>query len=310
MKIAAGNKAVLSLFCLLAGVVFLFTSATARAVSLSPLTFEINVKPGETLSNFVTVFNNDSVKQSYAAEAQDFSAVGETGNVVIDNDAPKQVSAKQWIAFDPQTFEVEPGQSKDIRFTLNVPLDADPGGKYTSLLIGIAPGAVSGSGVGIASKVASLLLIRVAGDVTEKISVQSFDTRPFVETGPINFTLRLKNEGTVHLKPAGFIYVKDWTGREVQKLSLPQQRVIPGTIRAIEIVWDKKWLLGKYTANFAGIYGAANDPLLASVSFWVIPWKLISYVLLGLIIIGLILWLMRKRLLLALKILFKGETHN
>jgi hypothetical protein len=310
MMIVREKKGSLLLLCLVSLAGFLLWFGLASAVSLSPLTFEINVNKGEAVSNYITVFNNEAGKQSYILEAEDFSAVGETGNVVIDRDAPKQVSAKQWITFEPQSFEVDAGQSRDIQFTLHVPLDADPGGKYTSLLVSSAPTAAIGGGVGIASKVASLLLIRVAGDITEKVTVQSFDAPAFSESGPVDLTLRLKNEGTVHLKPAGYVFIKNWSGGETDKIAVPQERIIPGTTRATKVTWNSKWLFGKYTANFTGIYGAANDPLTASVSFWVIPWKLIGSVLLGLFLIGFIFWMMRRRLGLALKILFKGQVQG
>lgn len=307
MKTSGPARTAALLFCFVLGIAFLFTPP-AHAVSLSPLTFELNVNPGDTVTNTVTVTNNDSTKQSYVLEAEDFSAVGEQGNVVIDNDAPKQMSAKQWLSFDPKTIEVEPNKSVDVKFTLKVPTDADPGGKYSSILVSSSPGVPGVSGVGLAYKVASLLLIRVSGTVIEKISVQSFDTQPFIEYGPVKFGLRLKNEGTIHLKPAGFIFIKDWRGEEVAKITLPQQRIIPGSIRALDVTWDAKWLFGQYTANFSGIYGSGNEPLTASVSFWVIPWKLLGSILLGLIIIGFIAWKLRRRIALALKILFRGSA--
>lgn len=310
MKLVDFGGSVVTLLCLVLVAVFLWPLQNVSAVSLSPLTFEINVNPGEVVSNYITVFNNEASKQSYILEAEDFSAVGELGNVVIDKDAPKQVSAKQWLTFAPQSFDVDPGKSRDIQFTLHVPLDADPGGKYTSVLVSTAPTSQGVSGVGIASKVASLLLIRVAGNVTEKITVQSFDAPAFSEGGPIDFTLRLKNEGTVHLKPVGFVFIKNWSGGETDKVAIPQERIIPGTTRATKITWNSKWLFGKYTANFTGIYGSVNDPLSASVSFWVIPWKLLGSILLGLLIIIFLFWIMRRRLGLALKILLMGQPHS
>lgn len=307
VKLGIPKKSLLGI-SLLVGTSFFCFINYAQAVSISPLTFDISVNPGETVTNYITVFNNDNFKGAYVAEAEDFSAVGEQGNVVIEKDAPAAISAKKWLSFEPETFEVESGGSKDIKFTLSVPLNADPGGKYSSILISSGPKTSEPGTVSLATKVASLLLIRVAGSVTEKLTVQSLEAPNFSEFGPINLVLKIKNEGTVHLKPAGFIVIKDWTGREVEKLSLPQQRIIPGTIRAIDTPWKASWLFGKYTANFAGIYGLANDSLSASVSFWIIPWKMMSYAFLGLIILGLILWSMRKRLLSAIKIILKGEA--
>lgn len=293
---------------LMAGAVFLLSAHFVSAVSISPLTFDISVNPGEVVTNYITVSNNDSGKGMYTVEAEDFTAVGDQGSVILDRDAPAAISAKKWLTFDPETFEIGPGESKDIKFTLSVPVNADPGGKYTSILVSSGPKNPEPGTVGLAAKVASLLLIRVVGDVTEKITVQSFKADKFYETGPVDFVLSLKNEGTVHLKPAGFIFIKDWTGREVEKLPLPQQRIIPTSVRAITVPWNAKWLIGKYTANFTGIYGAANDPISASVSFYVFPWKLISYALIALIVTGLIAWRLRKRLSLALRILFRGGT--
>ena len=301
-----GRSVALAIITLVALV--LFVPGAADATSLSPLTFEISANPGETITNYVTVYNNDGYKTSYFVSAEDFAPVGEEGNVVIEEDAPAAISAKKWLTFEPNTVEMSPGESKDIKFTLNVPLDAEPGGKYTSILVSTAPNASDGGGaVAIASKVASLLLIRVAGAVSEKISVQSFEAPEMLESGPVALALRLKNEGSVHLKPAGFVFIKNWLGSETDKLPLPQHRIIPSTTRLVNITWPTKWLFGKYTANFAGIYGTANEPLSASVTFWVIPWRILGTALLGLLILGFIAWKIRRRLALALSILFKGQ---
>ena len=289
---------------------FLVLPENAGAVSISPLTFEISANPGEVITNYVTVYNDDQSKTSYSIAAEDFAPVGEEGNVVIEEDAPAAISAKKWLTFEPNTVELSPGESKDNKFTLTVPRDAEPGGKYTSVLVSTAPNASDGGGaVAIASKVASLLLIRVAGAVSEKITVQSFEAPQTLESGPVTLALRLKNEGSVHLRPVGFVFVKNWLGNEIDKLPLDQtkNRIIPGTTRLMNILWSEKWLFGKYTANFAGIYGTANEPLAASVTFWVIPWRILSTALFGILILGFITWKIRKRISLALSILFKGQ---
>ena len=148
-----------------------------------------------------------------------------------------------------------------------------------------------------------------AGAVSEKITVQSFEAPQTLESGPVTLALRLKNEGSVHLRPVGFVFVKNWLGNEIDKLPLDQtkNRIIPGTTRLMNILWSEKWLFGKYTANFAGIYGTANEPLAASVTFWVIPWRILSTALFGILILGFITWKIRKRISLALSILFKGQ---
>jgi hypothetical protein len=281
---------------------------SASAISITPLTFEINVNPGEKIENYVTVFNNDGGRAAYTMSGEDFTAVGESGGVVIDKDAPAAISAKSWLSFEPSTFELQLGESKNVKFTLQVPNEAEPGGKYTSIVVGSAPVATEG-GVGFAQKVASLLLIRVAGDINEKLAVKSFDAPSFLEYPPVDLTLRFENNGNVHEKPAGYIFIKNWRGNEVARIPLPQERVIPKTVRAVATSWAAPWLFGKYTANFAGIYGSQNEPLAASIQFWVIPWKLVSVIAGILIVLGLVLFFMRRRISAALRILISGAAR-
>src|SRR3990167_11281548 len=145
VKLGIPKKSLLGI-SLLVGTSFFCFINYAQAVSISPLTFDISVNPGETVTNYITFFNNDNFKGAYVAEAEDFSAVGEQGNVVIEEDAPAAISAKKWLTFEPNTVEMSPGESKDIKFTLNVPLDAEPGGKYTSILVSTAPNTDDGGG--------------------------------------------------------------------------------------------------------------------------------------------------------------------
>ena len=286
-------------------VISIFVVPSAHAVSISPLTFDITVDPGQVITNFLTVYNNTQSAGSFTIEAEDFSPIGETGGVAITSNVPEELSAKGWLSFEPASFSLEPGGSKDVQFTLKVPLDANPGGKYTSILVSSAGGSTGGPSV--TQKVANLLLIKVTGPVEENLRVQSFEAPNFLENGPVPFSLRIQNGGTVHLRPAGFIFVTSWWGGEQAKIPVPQARVIPKTVRALDLSWDQKWLFGKYTASFAGIYGSTNEPLAATKTFWVVPWKPLSIALAVLVVLLAIFIRIRHRLALATRILIKGK---
>jgi len=283
-------------------------------ITISPLTFDINVNPGETVTNYITLTNTDSFPLSLTISAQDFTAIGEQGGVLIDEGIPPEISAKSWMIFDANSFVLSPAESRKVQFTLNVPLEAEPGGKYISVIASTGLTVNEGTAVGTTQKIGSLLLIRVAGDVVEKLSVKSFGTPEFLEYGPIPFSLRFENTGTVHVRPAGLLIIKNVRGKKVAEISLPQKRVLPQTIRLIDesqgLVWDVKWGFGKYTADITAVYGSANESLSVSTSFWIIPWKVLAS---GLFILtALIVFLIkaRHRLSLALKILVFGEKKT
>jgi len=307
VKVLTGLVLVLLFFILL-------PTNNVWGITISPLTFDINVNPGETLTNYITLTNTDSFPLSLTISAQDFTAIGEQGGVLIDEGIPPEISAKSWIIFDANSFVLGPAESKEVQFTLNVPLEAEPGGKYISVIASTGLTVNEGTAVGTAQKVGALLLIRVAGEVQEKLSVKSFDAPEFLEYGPVPFRLRFENTGTVHVRPAGLLIIKNVRGKKVAEISLPQKRVLPQTIRLIGeeqgLLWDMRWGLGKYTADVTAVYGGINESLSASTSFWVIPWKVLAS---GLFILtALIVFLIkaRHRLWLALNILIFGEKKT
>ena len=82
-------------------------------------------------------------------------------------------------------------------------------------------------------------------------------------------------------------------GKEVGSFQLNEQggNILPGSIRRFEQTLDKKLLFGKYTLEADVVYGSQNTILSDSVSFWVIPYKLIALVVLG---IALLIFFIRR----------------
>jgi hypothetical protein len=279
------------------------------SITISPLRFEITANPGDIVTNKVRVYNSSNNTISIKMEAEDFRPVGEAGQVMVAPEEEITYSLKRWVTTEPSEFTLEPKEQKFVDFTISVPENAEPGGKYGSILATIT-GVVSGdiTGTAIAQKVGSLVLLTLSGQVKEDLLVKEFSAPNFSEYGPIEFTMRFENKGSVHVKPKGFITILDWRGKKLVDLEFPQQNVIPGAIRKITTEWNKKWLLGRYTATLVGSYGASNTPIESQViTFWVFPWKIGLGIALGILVVLIILYLTRKRLRLALRVLIKGE---
>jgi hypothetical protein len=280
----------------------------ANAVSISPLTFELIANPGETISSVISISNDQVVPAGVTIEIEDFIPVGEEGQVALEENSENTTySLSKWVTTNPQTFVLGPGETKPVEFTINVPLNAEPGGHYGSVLANISGAAPQGGGVGVAQKVGSLLLLNVTGEIKESLRIIEFSAPNFSEYGPISILSRFENTGSVHLKPGGFIIVKNSFGREIAKLDLPQKNVLPNSIRRIETSLAEKNLFGKYEATLTSIYGSRNEPLVATTVFWVIPWKVALTVTIGALVLLCLLIRGRKRIKLALKILFRGH---
>ena len=296
---------------ILGGVILANNNALAQtgvALTISPLRFELTTNPGDVLTNKIRIFNSSKSTLSVRMETEDFRPIGELGEVIVAPEEEKVYSLKRWVTIEPKEFTLEPNEQKFVDFTISIPQEAEPGGKYGSILASVTGSIGEGSGSAIAQKVGSLVLLTVAGNVKEDMLVKEFSAPNFSEYGPIKFTMRFENKGSVHIRPKGFITIADWRGKKVEDLEFPQSNVIPGATRKIEAIWQKKVLIGRYTATLIGSYGTTNTPIdPVIITFWVFPWKVGLAVFGGILLVLIILFLTRKRLRLAMKILLKGE---
>ena len=135
------------------------------------------------------------------------------------------------------------------------------------------------------------------GDAKEQMSVEQFSASKngkdnwLFESQPIEFIARLKNEGSTHEQPTGSIVVSDMFGNKIAgvNVNLTQNNVLPGSIRKFTQTLDKgalgdRFLFGRYTADMKVSYGSRGQSMTASTSFWVIPYRLIGFAIILLII--------------------------
>ncbi|MFH1656960.1 MAG: hypothetical protein ABH919_00615 [bacterium] len=300
---------ILSIVLLIAGVFFSqAVFAQGISVGLSPLSFELTGNQGDIIENYVKIGNPDKDNVvTIKMVVEDIAPTGEQGHVTVEPADTQSYSLASWIKCEPEEFTLQPGAQQTVKFTITVPNNAEPGGHYGTVVAGAT--AVAGpatTGATIVPRVGTLILLTVPGEAKESLSIKEFSVdRDYFDQGPVSFTVKFENSGTVHLKPTASITIADLWGRKVKEIPLTQKNVLPGGVRTFEAVWNQKWLLGgKYVATLSGTYGRKNISLTSEViTFWAFPWKVALGILLALIFFI----LTRKRWLTAFKVLLKGE---
>jgi len=143
-----------------------------------------------------------------------------------------------------------------------------------------------------------LMLVKVEGDVVEEATLTDFSVSSEVLTHlPARFQARVANEGTVHLQPTGSIEIVNLFGKTVGSVPVnPGLRsVLPESARRYDALWGeehdegvsafmKQWdgfRFGRYTATLRLSYGEEGKTLVASTTFWVVPWMALGASLLG-----------------------------
>ena len=276
----------------------------STGIALSPPTFEFSANPGDILNNTIRVENLNEVPIQVSVERQNFTALGEEGSIGLTEETTA-FSLASWITVTPNETIIPAKGSATFSFRTVVPLNAEPGGHFGSLVFRVGGQKMpTQTGAAVAQQLGSLILLKVAGKTTEAADIESFlAEKSFWEYGPVDFVIRAKNNGNVHIKPKGTIAITNMFGKEVAKFPINPRNVLPGAIRKIPVTWHQKSLIGRYTATISLVYGTQNQILTASTNFFGFPYKIGGAILSGLIVLGVLLYLGRKRIKLALKIL-------
>ncbi len=281
------------------------TASPGQGLEISPPVIELSANPGQTVTTSIRVRNVASGELIAKGKADDFGAGSdESGQpkLLLNETGATRYSLKYWVQSVPD-LTLAPQELKTATVTINVPANAEPGGHFGVIRFTAVPPDVQGTGVALSASVGTLVLLRVAGPVTDKLSVAEFSAQQggksggFFEHGPIDFLVRLKNDGTVHEKAQGTIVVSDSFGHKVASLAVNPTggNVLPGSIRRFTQSLSQKQLFGHYTAKLSLTYVSGAKKLDGSLGFWVIPWKLILLILLGLAVLIYLLKLAIKR---------------
>jgi hypothetical protein len=266
--------------------------SAAQGLQISPAIVELNAEKGKTYTLNLKVTNVTLARLVYSTTVNDFDSKDETGaaNVLLTSTLPPTASIITWLKTGSE-FSLDSHESRNITAEITVPNDAEAGGHYGVLRFsGHAPD-VSGTGVGLSASAGMLILIRVAGNITESANLASFYTvngtsqTSFFENAPINFVTRIKNDGNIHVKPTGTITIQDAFGNTVGTVPVNDSKaiVLPSSIRRFDSEYKSGWMFGMYTANLTMGYGTTGQAITNTVTFWVIPYKLILVLLLCLV---------------------------
>ena len=271
----------------------------AQALEIAPPIVNLTVNPGQTAT--VPIYLRDIAKTNLVVSGQtnDFVADGEDGTpkLLLNGSDSNPYSMKDWVVSLP-SINLIPQEIKAMTVTLKVPKDASPGGHYGVIRFTATPPGFEGTGVALSASLGALMLVTVSGKINENVSVAEFSvnqnerTGSFFETPPINLVERFKNNGNIHEEPTGQIIIKDMLGRTFAGINVnsPPHNILPASIRKFTETLDEhaygsgKMMFGRYTADLKVTYGASKTVLTSEISFWVIPYKLISGIIIGAII--------------------------
>ena len=214
--------------------------------SITPPLFKISMNPGQTWPGTVKLVNNNSYAVTMYAEVLDFKS-GATGGVEFIKDSgggKREGALSSWVEINREPIVIESGQSQEIPFNIKLPADAGPGGHYAAILIGSKPpeATAEGSAIKISSMLASLLLVRVSGEVVERGEIREFSVEKSL-SGDLSakFKVKFANTGNTHLLPQGELRLTNLWGETRAVFPINQKSNFGNVLPNSEKVWDYSW---------------------------------------------------------------------
>lgn len=255
---------------------------------------ELFVNPGETVTKNITITNRIAKTVKFKLSTEDM--VGTTDSespIKLLGDEMGPYSIKNFMKPEISEFSLDLGEKIIIPVTVTIPVDAEPRGYYGALIVSNEPEIIEEGQASqaegkarLVSRIGSLFFLRINGEGKEGGSLEDFKvigpSKTFYQNRPSGFEILFKNTGNVHLVPHGRIVIKNILGRNVGEIPVDAYFSLPDSIRYREVFWSAGTGLGRYTANLSLFPGYGNENQVDSVSFWIIPWKilLVTFVLL------------------------------
>lgn len=318
MKIVM-RRALLSAFALVMGLSALTplvanaaNQDVGQALEIAPPVLNMRANPGEVVKSTISLRDVSTSPLVVRNQINDFVAAGEDGTpkLLLEENGDTErspYSLKDWVQPLPE-FTLKPREVNQLPLTIRVPADAAPGGYYAVVRFTASPPGIDSSGVSLSASLGTLILLRVNGDAKEDSKIEEFSATKsgssnwLFESPPITFLTRIRNNGSLHEQPTGQIAIKDMFGNAVANVNvnLTRNNILPGSIRKFEPKLDSsvignKMLFGRYTADLKMSYGSQGQTMTASTSFWVIPYRLIGFAILLIVIAFIVIRIALKR---------------
>lgn len=279
---------------------FAETNPSTNVLKVSPVRTDVQITPGASKVVQVNVTNLTPTDVLVHPIENDFTAGDERGTPALilaeDQYAPSH-SLKRFMT-PLQDVMIPASSTKTIDVIITVPQDAQAGGYFGAIRFAPATGE-NGGQVNLNASVASLVLLTVPGDTVEQLKLTEYVIQQKGKTGTyfstpdnLQVSFRFENKGNVQEALFGKLSIKKGNTVVYEddfNVDEPRDVILPDTARRWDVPLRSIEAFGHYTVSATLTYGADNQSVEVSKSFWVIPtWLIIAAIAAVVVLIGLI----------------------
>jgi hypothetical protein len=208
-------------------------TGSSWALQVSPTYQQFMAKPGSKTQGQMTVTNNENEVVTLTPTVKEWFLLNENAQYTVD----------KWLKLDDEReFKLKPGESKVISYSMIAPK------KAKGELAGAVTFSTKPKAQMITLQLSVVQYLGLTGTEKPAMKVEEFGVNITTNT---EVAIVVKNEGNVHVRPAGYIYIDDPNGRRVLNVEIPVgQPAFPGATRLYSgTVKGFKLQPGRYTAR-------------------------------------------------------------
>jgi hypothetical protein len=260
-----------------------------ESIVLSPASIRVNADAGETVKGTMKVINDGTISYDFIVYATPYSVSDKT---YIANYTEKKPNADlyTWVTFDKTRYTLNPGDSTDVPYAIEVPADAAPGGHYSVLFAETEVSDENSEQIARKKRVGAIVFSTVKGDYITAGKQIGAKIDWLQLGGPVTATLSVENTGNSDYTMTELLQIKNVLGATVHEKT-SERIILPKTTRDINLAWTNGPLMGLYNVK---VESKILDKVTTTQS-WVLLMPMWVLVLSLVVIVGIIYAVFRRR---------------
>lgn len=232
-------------------------SLLAQSIALAPAQIVEDFKPGVPFEYALNVQNKGSQSVDLHVQITDFW-YNEKNEKLFSAPGTSPRSAANWIQFVPETFQVPPGTTQQMKAVITPPSDAR-GGYYAVLFVESTPVPTNkqtddGRRIFTNMRLGCLVLLTAKDTAQYNVNVNDLKIALPDANQSLRLTYDIDNESNTHIFTQGRLAILDPQQKLVAKAESDVKRFLPGEKDSMKVDWTGDLPAGDYTAVLSQVY--------------------------------------------------------
>lgn len=210
------------------------------SLTISPLFFSYNLAGGQQQDLKLLVGNTSDQPLTIILESLDYQPSPDGVIPAALTAIDPNTSLKDWLRGPLEPITIAPQTMQPVLVGLEIPPQVAVGSHYG--VIAARTVVSSSAAVNVSGRVGAIVLVNVGGPLDFSTRIKSIRSQGL--SGPLQISTALQHMGNAHYRTSGEVAVKVWPWGKETTVKLPEQILVPGITRTLNVNVPQSPVLG------------------------------------------------------------------